>query len=118
MPQLILEYSGNVDCPENFPELFNQLHCVLADTCGINPENCKSRARAAETFFVGSGSESDAFVHLDIKIFEGRTPQVKQAVGKKSLGILEDWFHKSMKELNLQITVEIMDINRDFYFKR
>ena len=72
MPHLVLEYSANVDCPPDLPVLFGWFHEVLAETGGIRHDNCESRARPADPFLVGSGSESDAFVHLDIRFLEGR----------------------------------------------
>lgn len=117
MPHLVLEYSANVDCPPDLPVLFRQLHEVLAETGGIRRDNCKSRARPADPFLVGSGSESDAFVHLDIRFLEGRPAEVKQALGQQALDLLLGWFQNSSDRLQLQITVEIQDIRRSSYFK-
>lgn len=117
MPHLVLEYSANVDCPADLPLLFGQLHDVLAEAGGIRRDNCKSRARPADPFLVGSGSESDAFVHLDIRFLEGRSPEVKQAIGQQSLDLLLTWFRHSADRFRLQITVEIQEIRRSSYFK-
>ena len=117
MPHLVLEYSANVDCPPDLPVLFGQLHDVLEESGGIRRENCKSRARVADPFLVGSGGESGAFVHLDIRFLEGRSAEVKQAIGQLSLDLLLAWFRRSADRLDLQITVEIQDIRRSSYFK-
>jgi len=117
MPHLILDYSVNIDCNRNLSDLFKRLHGVLANTGGINLENCKSRARVAENFFIASGCESNAFVHLDIRFLEGKSPELKRAIGKEAVDILRDWFHQSKEKSDLQITVEIREIQRDFYFK-
>ena len=53
----------------------------------------------------------------DIKFLEGREKSLKQRLGKEILNILEDSFKKSLKELNLQITVLVEDLPKDFYFK-
>ena len=117
MPHLTLEYSANVDCPSNLADLFKRLHGVLVEKGGIKLENCKSRGRVAEDFFVASGRESDGFVHLDIRFLEGRPPEVKRVVGQESCDLLIEWFHDSVEKLDLQITVEVRDIRRTFYFK-
>jgi 5-carboxymethyl-2-hydroxymuconate isomerase len=85
----------------------------LAETGGIRRDNCKSRARPADPFLVGSGSESDAFVHLDIRLLQGRPSEVKQAIGQQLLNLLQNWFQHSSDRLRLQITVEIQDIRRE-----
>ena len=117
MPHLTLEYSANVKCPSNLVDLFARLHKVLVETGGINLENCKSRAYKAENFFVATGREPDGFVHLDIRFLEGRSPQVKRNIGQEAHDILMEWFHDSVEKMELQITVEVRDIMRSFYFK-
>lgn len=117
MPHPVLEYSANIDCPPDLPVLFGRLHEVLAETGGIRRDNCKSRARPADPFLVGSGSESDAFVHLDIRLLQGRPSEVKQAIGQQLLNLLQNWFQHSSDRLRLQITVEIQDNRCESYFK-
>lgn len=113
----MLEYSANIKCPSNLADLFYQLHKVLAETGGIKLENCKSRAYRAENFMVATGRESDGFVHLEIRFLEGRSPQVKRNIGQEVHDILMEWFHDSVEKMQLQITVEVRDIRRSFYFK-
>ena len=117
MPHLVLEYSANVECPPELSRLFGQLHDILAETGGIRRANCKSRARIAQPYLVGSGGEADAFVHLEIRFLEGRPAEVKQAIGEASLDLLQAWFQDPLQRLELQITVEIQDIQRASYFK-
>lgn len=117
MPQIRLEYSGNI-VEEIVPEkLLAGIHEVLRDTGGIRIGNCKSRSYRCEPFRVGAGEEKGGFVHLEVRILEGRTPEMKQALGKGILDVLSAYFEKSLELLELQITVEICDIRRDSYFK-
>ena len=97
--------------------LFGQLHEVLAESGGTRRDNCKSRARPADRFLVGSGSESDAFAHLDVRFLESRSPEVKQTIGQQLLDLLQNWFQHSSDRLQLRVTVEIQDIRRASYFK-
>ncbi len=117
MPHLILEYSTNVRETTKLGPLFSRLHTLLSETAGIDVNNCKSRARPADDYFVAEGGEREAFVHLDIRFLEGRSTEVKQAVGAQSLEVLRTWFSESDSALALQITVEIRDIDRRSYFK-
>jgi len=71
----------------------------------------------AEEWVIGDGKEEGAFVHLDLRFLEGRPPQEKQAVGLAALERLCDHFAAVPESLNLQITVEVQDIQKAFYFK-
>lgn len=117
MPHLQLEYSENIQLPGELISLFSQLHRILSETGGIALENCKSRARIASPFLVGSGKAGSAFMHLDIRFLDGRSSEVKQAVGEAALELIERWFQNAINELEIQITVEVRDIERSFYFK-
>lgn len=117
MPHLQLEYSANIPSPPDLQVLFKKLHGVLHEKGGIRLENCKSRARIAEDFFVGSGHKSYGFVHLDIRFLEGRAPEVKKIIGLAARDLLLEWFNDAVSNLKIQITVEIGDIERDSYFK-
>ena len=85
MPQIVLEYSSNLPAVSDFRGLFGDIHQTLQDVAGIRLHNCKSRARVAEDYFIGSGEANNAFVHLQIRFIEGRTPAVKLAVGEQCL---------------------------------
>lgn len=117
MPHLTLEYSSNVIVESDFAGLFGELHDLLADTGGINIGNCKSRAYIARDFFIGSGDEKSGFIHLEIRFLEGRPSEIKQMIGNKARDILIERFRSSVAKLDIQITVEVSDIERSFYFK-
>jgi len=122
MPHLTLEYSANVR-ETSFREttdlgpLFSRLHALLSEAAGIDIRNCKSRARPADDYLVAEGDECDAFVHLDIRFLDGRSAEVKRAVGIQALEILRECFATAAAAPALQITVEVRDIDRHAYFK-
>ncbi len=116
MPQLILEYSANIEQNIDFQELLSQLHHVLSETAGVSIGNCKSRAVKREDYCVGDGDEMNAFVHVDVGLFP-RDLEVKQAIGQQMLKVLENAYAPSMQDHNLQITVWVRDIQPEFYFK-
>lgn len=116
MPHVTLEYSANLPQLSDFRVLFDEIHRVLNSTGGIKLENCKSRARIAEHFHIGDGNPENGFIHLNIEFVAGRTTEVKQAIGRECLALLQ---HHYQAQLNnaLQITVNIVDISLDAYFK-
>lgn len=117
MPHLILEYSSNVKEKDDFHKLFSGLHQILVDIAKANLESCKSRAVEHNIFYIGDGSSNHAFVHLEIRLAEGRSFKVREEVGQKALEALERFFSQSLKNLDLQITVESTEFLRNLYFK-
>ena len=117
MPQLILQYTANIDQEISFQDLFVKLHNILADIGGIKIDNCKSRAFKLDNYYIGRGETSNAFINLDIHFLEGRPQTFKKEIGSQILEALKEIYSQSISEFNLQITVEIKDIERDVYFK-
>ncbi len=117
MPQISLEYTGNITQEIDTQALFSMIHQVLGDLAGIPIENCKSRAIQLDNFHIAKGEPNNAFIHLEIRFIEGRTPEMKMEIGDQCLGYLESYFSEAASSLNLQITVEILDIRRKNYFK-
>ena len=117
MPHLTLEYSSNLAPQTDISVLFEEIHGFLSDTAGIRIENCKSRARIADPFFVGTGEANNAFVHLDVRFMEGRTLEVKQQLGEQIKDALVTGFGAKRSAMDIQITVEVRDIERANYVK-
>lgn len=115
MPHLILEHTNNIK--ENFKSLFQKLHQILIVEACASLENCKSRAVELDTFLIGNNDTNNAFVHLEIRLIEGRGLKIREKIGKLVLTILEEYFSKSQVDLNLQISVEITELPRNLYFK-
>ncbi len=117
MPHLRLEYTRNCRPDMDFIKLFQRLHQVLSQIGGIHIDNCKSRAYPLDTFLVGQHPRSAAFVHLEVKILEGRTEEVKRAIGEGLLEQLRQTFLPAPEGLELQLTVALGELQRRLYFK-
>ena len=116
MPHIVLEYSSNLPELADFRALFDDIHQALHRIGGISLENCKSRARAAEHFYIGNGDPDNAFINLDIEFVAGRSAEIKKAIGRECLDLVKRYFHLHLSDA-LQITVKIDDIELEFYFK-
>ncbi len=116
MPHVTLEYSANLPELASYTPLFSEIHTALHEIAGINLGNCKSRARKAEPFHIADGNAAHAFIHLNIEFVEGRSAQVKQALGSECLALLKRHYQARLND-QLQITVNIIDIKLDNYFK-
>ncbi len=117
MPHIRLEYSGNLGAVSGLDGLFAGIHDILSETAGIRRGNCKSRVVPIEASYVGSGQPGSAFVHLEVRILEGRPGEVKRAVGQRILSALKDHFRPPPDIDDFQVTVEVRDIQKDSYLK-
>ncbi|MCP4487985.1 MAG: 5-carboxymethyl-2-hydroxymuconate Delta-isomerase [Gammaproteobacteria bacterium] len=117
VPNILLEFTQNILDPVDFKDLFSEIHKILHEQGGIKLDNCKSRAAAVEHYHIGDGHPSNAFVQLTLHFIAGRSLEAKQRIGTACLAQLKHSYAKSMARLDLQVTVEIVDINPDEYFK-
>lgn len=117
MPHLTLEYSANVNQEIETEELFSELHTLLASVADLAIGNCKSRLVRLDRTYIGRGEPHNAFVHLEIRLLAGRSPERKGRIGRECLNFLESYFASSAADHALQITVEIVDLERYAYFK-
>jgi 5-carboxymethyl-2-hydroxymuconate isomerase len=117
VPHLTLEYTSNLAQKAPTPDLLLRVHRLLASAAGIRIGNCKSRWAELEKWVVGDGKDESAFVHLSIRHLEGRPLETRQAVGAGALQVLRDHFLPAPEGADLQITVEVMEIRVDAYFK-
>jgi len=117
MPQIRLEYSSNITQEIDSKEIFSKIHQVLQDVGGISVQNCKSRAIRRNDYYIAKGEREHAFIHLEIRFIEGRSPALKASIGEHILQFFEIYLAESIALLKLQITVEIIDIQKRNYYK-
>lgn len=115
MPQLTIEYSTNI-VEQNLEPLFQACHTLLAQTLPTDLNNCKSRAIACEQYCIGDGQSQRAFIHMQVLILSGRSPEILTKLGKALLELLKHYFKETLNQLNLQLSVEIQELS-PFYFK-
>ncbi len=117
MPHIILQYTDNIKRGRSFNPLFSEIHSLLSNKAGIDPITCKSRAIRLAEYFIGEGDKRSAFVHLEIRIFQGRAPEVKQGIGNEALKLVQNHFQDNPEKTSIQFTVEIIEMDRELYFK-
>lgn len=117
MPHLRLEYSSNVTGVPKASVLFEKLHAAMHDVAHISQANCKSRMLKTSDYFVADGSYGQAFVHLEVRLLAGRSNELKQSLGEALLQLLLQEIGEHNSTLDLQTTVELVEMERASYFK-
>jgi len=117
MPQITLEYTSNIGQRVDADELMKGVHELVARIVDLPIGNCKSRVNVCNVYRVGTGGADKAFVHAEVRILSGRPPATKKELGQRLLDFLQDYFKPASESIELQITTEIQDIERDAYSK-
>jgi 5-carboxymethyl-2-hydroxymuconate isomerase len=116
VPQITLDYSQNMG-KISFADLFAELHQCLAEVAGVPIENCKSRAICHEQVVIGRGEAANAFAHLTIGFYSGRSPELKQEIGQRALALMQAYLAPTPVTPALQITVELREFQPADYFR-
>lgn len=118
MPNLTLQYSGNLDIDTH--DLLLELHGVLLDSELFEyKHDIKSRAIQFDEFLIGDGLEKNAFIHLQVCVLNGRTTEQLQQLNEQLLQKIKDnqkFIHTDVtKEIHL--SVEVVEMNKEIYRK-
>ena len=116
MPHLIVEYSRNLD---GFPEALalTELNQAVTDSPEIADEaDLKSRFVLADSFQVGNVPADRAFVHAQLRLLSGRTPEAKKDLTERITEVLRRLTPRPVGVM-VQLSVEIVDMDRPSYIK-
>jgi 5-carboxymethyl-2-hydroxymuconate isomerase len=115
MPHVTLEYTNNIDSFDKH-EILRGLNRVLAATGHFDEIDIKSRAVLCDHFVIGTSADPRAFIHVTLSILSGRSPEVKRSLTKALVEELHSAFSNQSRQ-HLQITAEVLDIERESYAK-
>ena len=116
MPHLIVEYSPNL---AGFPEA--QALAELNQAVTSSPEvldevDLKTRIVAVDSYAIGTATGPRAFVHAQLRLLSGRTPEAKRDLSDRVAGVLRRLTPQPAGTL-VQLSVEIVDMDRGSYTK-
>jgi len=116
MPHLHLEYTANL--PDlNADVALIRLNNTLVGSGQFAAEfDIKSRAIKVQTFKVGTSLGERGFVHVKLAMLSGRSPQIKKQLSESLLAVVQD-LCEWPKDVEVQVCVEILDIDRESYTK-
>jgi 5-carboxymethyl-2-hydroxymuconate isomerase len=116
MPHLHMEYTANLP-GLNADLALIRLNNTLVGAGQFAAEfDIKSRAVKVETFKVGTALAERAFVHVKLALLSGRSPQIKKQLSESLLAVVQD-LCEWPTDVEVQVCVEILDIDRESYTK-
>jgi len=116
MPHLVVEYTGNLDDRFDAGAMLAKLNRELDAVGEFVSVDIKSRAHRLERFVVGVAGREEAFVHVELAIMAGRSPDLKHDVMQRLLGVVREQV-VAPPGMRMQITVRIVDIDKHGYAK-
>ena len=115
MPHLTLEYTRNLSGFDARKALLH-MNKALFGSGHFDEVDIKSRAIPIDCFVIGTSPENRAFIHARLAVLSHRPPEARQALSTMLLQELTGLLHEH-PGLHVQICVEILEIERDTYFK-
>lgn len=116
MPHLYVEYSANLaDLPEQ--QLLTEL---VNSVCGhpsiIDEFDVKGRISRTQQYVIGNVAGSRGFIHAELKLLSGRTPEAKKELSD-GIGEILRRLTPHPEGMLVQVSVEISDMDRGSYHK-
>jgi 5-carboxymethyl-2-hydroxymuconate isomerase len=110
MPHIIVEYTGNIAAKADADGLLKSLTNALA-RCGTKFPVSAIRARATElqTYFMADGADDYAFVHIELRVAPGRSPEIKQQARTVLLEAAKAHFADMLASRPLALTLELTE---------
>jgi 5-carboxymethyl-2-hydroxymuconate isomerase len=109
MPHLIIEYTDNIE-PFAVQPLLAKLHEEMVATGAVNLKGIKSRAICLTDYVLADGDAGYAFVHVQMWIRDGRSPETKQEMAQRTMTILEETFGHRFDGGYLSLSVDIQEM--------
>ena len=116
MPHLTIEYSANLP---HYPEAetLTALNAALCAHPQVQDEaDLKTRFIVADSFEIGIAPANRAFVHAQLRLLAGRTPEAKTELAGRIAAVLRERTPRPQGVL-VQLSVEIVDMDRPSYVK-
>jgi len=116
VPQVRIEFSGNLEDSFDARRFALRVHDHLASIADADLASCKTRLIRLDDMVIADGSDDQGMIHVDLRILSGRTDEQKRELGATVMRSLQQDFEEPAG-LNVQLTVEVRDMDRDFYHK-
>lgn len=116
MPHICLETTSDVVENQDVVDILQRLVDKLAEFDSIGPHAIKAYHSLRNTWIIGEGGP-DGFVHCEVAILTGRSADLKKEISDGMYAELLDCFHRSAESKEAGITLELREMEKEFYRK-
>lgn len=114
MPHIIVEYTDILEPSLDVPKLLSGLHNNLSERETIKLEAIKTRGVPVKYTVVGTGSDHDKMVHIDLKLMPGRSDDLKKEMAQ---GLFDFARKCCVHDERISVTVEVSELHQSSYTK-
>lgn len=111
MPHFYAECTDNIRDEARLQELFAKVHHYLAGTGVFPVGGIRSRALWLDTWRMADGAADDAFVHMTLKLGQGRSPESRKQVGEALFALIQTHFAALMAQRYLALSLEVIELS-------
>lgn len=125
MPHLIIEHSLEIESylKESLAHAIIEIFANQKEG-GFDADQCKVRFIAFDRYLVGYLNQDKAdFIHLTVRIMEGRAQEIKNKLAIDFSSLLQDFFKDLIKNNKIKnksrcdISVDVVDMDKSSYQK-
>lgn len=118
MPHCVVEYTDNLAERGDIPGLLRALADKFCASAGVFPKGgVRVRAHRLSEYAIADGAADDAFVHLTIKIGQGRSDDFKAAYFAEVFEIVKAHFAGLYAERFLALSLYVEEADETASFK-
>ena len=118
MPHTIIEHSFSIAKPQIYSLLLKVNQNIAQNEGNFDISQCKARAVCYDNFVVADGSGSQDFMHITIKIMQGRSLEIRKNLAENLVKIVSDFFWENNLSKNpIALSLDIVEIEREIYKK-
>ena len=113
MPHIVIEHSAELSERINLPALAKALHLSLAEQETVVRKDIKTRTIAVQNTIVGEDSDKDLFIHVVLKLLEGRDEILRGKMAKALYRIISS----QIVDIECSVSVDTVEMNKAIYCK-
>lgn len=122
MPHTIIEHSFKISEPKINSLLLKFNQNIAKNDGGFDITQCKARAVFCQNFVVADGSSQQDFMHITIKIMQGRSLEIRKKLAENLLIVAKDFLRDFLKENNfskntIALSLDIAELEKEIYQK-
>lgn len=116
MPHMTVEYTNNLQ-GINETTLMAALTNAVCDHPTVADEaDVKARIAALNSYQIGRNNAGRAFAHVELRLMAGRTAEAKKELSDRLAAVLKAEI-PAQAGLQVQLSVDIVDMDKPSYFK-
>nr|WP_145545611.1 5-carboxymethyl-2-hydroxymuconate Delta-isomerase [Variovorax boronicumulans] len=117
MPHIVIEYTPNLGALP-FDAMLASATQALSESPEVQDEaDLKARVLRADHFRVGLADSGRGYLHVQLRILAGRTPEAKKDLSRRVADALRDHLGALPPDLEAFLSVEVVDMDRGSYTK-